>query len=211
VTLHQAIIATFAYYNRGQTLEDMVLEMYVDDLSDLDPQACIAAYQQYRRNPANRTFPLPAQIRELVSPGEFISIETKAREIAARIVGAISMYGWNNSSQARLYIGPEGWGVVERSGGWSHLCQNTGLTIQPTTLLAQFRDQLEGTLRYSSAKIEHSIQALSPSAAGKAVHLSLAPAPEQPKETPPRAEMVRELIRGLANKRLPEPEKPEGA
>jgi hypothetical protein len=204
MTLHQVIIATFAYYHRGQTLDDMVLAMYVEDLNDLDPQVVIAGYQQYRRNPKNRTFPLPAEIRELVAPGEFIAVETQAREIASRIVGAISMYGWNNSTQAQLYIGPVGWGLVERSGGWSHLCQNTGVTIQPTTLTAQLRDQLEGTLRYGQAAIEERIQA-APAARIAPPRLVLQPAPE-PTPPPTKAEMVAELIRGLANKELPKPE-----
>lgn len=204
MTLHQAIIATFAYYNRGQTLEDMVLEMYVDDLSDLDPAACISAYQQYRRNPKNRTFPLPAQVREIVNPGEFISNEVKAREIAGRIVGAISQFGWNNATEAQVYIGPVGWAIVQRHGGWSHLCENTGVTIQPTTLLAQLRDQVEGDLKYGNASIEQSIGAIS---SADVIQL---PAPKRPAlsavsaEPPTHAAMLAELVRTLANR------KPEG-
>jgi hypothetical protein len=115
---------------------------------------------KWRRNPNNRKAPLPAEIRELVAPGEFISTEVKAREIAARIVGAITQFGWNNGTEARLYIGPEGWSAVERQGGWMHLCQNTGVTIQPTTLQAQLRDQIEGSLRYGAVAILGSIDAL---------------------------------------------------
>lgn len=160
MNLRQVIATTYAYYNRGQTIDEAVLEMYIDDLNDLDPAACISGYAKYRRNPANRMFPLPAQIRELVNPGEFISAEIQAREIAARIVGAIAQFGWNNGTQARLYIGPVGWSAVERSGGWMHLCQNTGVTIQPTTLQAQLRDQIEGNIKHGVRAVESAILAL---------------------------------------------------
>lgn len=157
--LKETIVLTHAYYNRGQPLQDGVLLMYAEDLSDLDPITCIEAYQCYRRNPQNRTFPLPAQIRELVNPEEFVAVEAKAREIAARVVGAVTRFGWNNGRDACEYIGPIGWTVVERQGGWRHICENLGLRIQATTFQAQIRDQVEGSLRHGPA-LEQSILAL---------------------------------------------------
>ncbi len=157
-SLKTTIVQTAIYY--GRDLKPEVLGMMAGDLEDLDAQECIDAYQRYRKNPANRTFPLPAQIRELVNPGEFIGPEVKAREIGARFIGAITNFGWNNSRGARYYIGEEGWEAVERQGGWMHLCQNVGVGIQSTTLQAQLRDQIEGTLRYGSSVIDQSIRAL---------------------------------------------------
>lgn len=156
MTLREVIFLTWGYYRAGQTLQDEVLAMYCDDLSDLDPQACMAAYRAYRRNPANKTFPLPAQIRELVAPGEFIAPEVMARETAARIVGAISKFGWNNSKEAQMYIGPEGWQAVQRQGGWSHMCEQTS-KFNELTLQAQLRDQLIGVFKYGAHAIEQSI------------------------------------------------------
>lgn len=157
MNLKQMIALTFAYYCRGQTLEDAVLALYAEDLADLDPQACIAAYAQYRRNPANRTFPLPAQIRELVCPEEFVAPEVKAREVAARIVGAISSYGYTNAREAQMHIGPEGWQAVLRQGGWSHLCEQTS-KFNELTLQAQLRDQLIGVFKHGAIAIEQAIQ-----------------------------------------------------
>ena len=159
--LKEIISLTWTYYNRGQLLSDAVLLMYAEDLADLDPQACIEAYGRYRRNPANRIFPLPAQIRELVNPEEFISHETKAREIASRIVGAIPKFGWANGKEAQVFIGAEGWAQVQRVGGWSYLCENVGASINPTTLQAQLRDQLEGTLKYGLPAVQRSLQVVS--------------------------------------------------
>jgi len=156
--LKATIVHTAIYY--GRDLRPEVLTMMANDLSDLDPTECIDAYTRYRRNPANKLFPLPAQIRELVSPGEFIGPEVQAREIAARIIGAITKFGWANPSEAKGYIGPSGWDAVGRQGGWRHLCENVGVNIQPTTLQAQMRDQIEGTIRYGVSAIDKSIRAL---------------------------------------------------
>jgi len=153
--LARAIKATATYY--GRTLEPEVLSMMCDDLMDLPVEKVVAGYAQYRRSPANKFFPLPAQIRELVNPEEFVSVEAQAREIAARIVGAVTKFGWNNAKEAQVYIGPIGWNAVTRQGGWMNLCQNMGASINPTTFQAQLRDQLEGSIRYGEAAIEQNI------------------------------------------------------
>ncbi len=149
--LLEIISLTWAYYNRGQSLQDQVLLMYAEDLSDLDlDQVCIA-YGEWRRNPKNKTFPLPAQIRELVCPEQNIAPEAMAREIAARITGAVPKYGWNNGKEAALFIGPAGWSAVERAGGWLYICENLGTKLSATTFQAQIRDQIEANLRYGGA------------------------------------------------------------
>lgn len=154
MTLRQTILAMANYY--GRTIDEGLLEMYHEDLSDLDPGACMAAYREYRRNPANRTFPLPAQIRELVCPEDFVAPEVKAREVAARIVGAISSFGWTNAKEAQVYIGTEGWQAVLRQGGWSHLCEQTS-KFNELTLQAQLRDQLIGVFKHGADAIEQAI------------------------------------------------------
>lgn len=155
--LKKVIVQTAIYY--GRDIDAGVLSMMAEDLDDLDPNACIQAYSNWRRNPANKNFPLPAQIRELVAPHEFVSVETQAREIASRIVGAIPKYGWANAKEAQMFIGPDGWELVKRSGGWQHLCETT-TPKQSVFLMAQFRDQLMGTLKYGQAALEDSIGAL---------------------------------------------------
>jgi hypothetical protein len=156
--LAKVIKAVAVYY--GRQLEPEVLSLMVDDLEDLPVDEVTAAYGRYRKNPKNRFFPLPSQIRELVAPEEFVEIEVQAREIAARVVGAVTSHGWCNAKAAELYIGPIGWQTVLRQGGWMHICQNLGVTINPTTFQAQLRDQIEGTLRYGTPAIERSIRAL---------------------------------------------------
>ncbi len=152
--LAKTIKATATYY--GRTLDPEVLSVMCDDLSDLDMGKCIDAYSNYRRNPRNRTFPLPAQIRELVNPEEFIDAQTLAREIASRIVGAIPKFGWCNAREAEAFIGEQGWSAVTRAGGWRYLCENTQAK-SIGILQAQLRDQLEGSLQYGQANVEKAI------------------------------------------------------
>ena len=163
--LKEMILLVHEYYHRGYPLSDQVLLMYASDLADLNEARCIEAYQRWRRNPANTRAPLPAQIREIVNPEEFVAVETQARELAARIVGAIPKFGWCNAKEARLYVGEVGWRIVERHGGWQYLCENVGTIINPAVLQAQMRDQAEGDIRYGSQAIEKSIGALSESKA----------------------------------------------
>lgn len=157
--LKKTIALTYAYYMRGQALPDAVLNAYFEDLNDLDPETCVDAYTRFRKNPANRAFPLPAQIRELVNPEQFVSVEARARETAARICAAVPKFGWNNSKDAEKFIGPEGWEVVKRQGGWSYLCESMGTKINPTSFQAQLRDQLDGVFRFGTYAIEKAIQA----------------------------------------------------
>jgi hypothetical protein len=117
--LARVIKLTAQYYNRQ--LDPEVLSMMCDDLEDLGYEASIQAYAQYRKNSANRFFPMPAQIRDMISPQP--SDENDARDAAARIVQAISKFGWANQTGAKSFIGDLGWTVVERHGGWLTVCE----------------------------------------------------------------------------------------
>jgi len=152
----EAIILTAEYYR--VTLSPQVLTMYADDLKDIPEGLVCEAYRRYRMTPGNRLNPLPSQICEICYPNQFVTAETKAKEVAARIVGAIAKFGWNNARSAEEFIGPVGWGLIQRQGGWSYLCENAGVTLQPTTLQAQLRDQLVGIFEYGSSHMEQMIR-----------------------------------------------------
>lgn len=134
--LKETIILTASYY--GRTLSPQVLAMYVEDLEDLPPADVIATYKAWRRNPKNTQFPLPAQIRGIIQPE--VDPDSAAREIASRIVGAISKCGWSQPKAAQEYMGDIGWEIVRRNGGWEHVCQHHGVSIDPGTFHAQSRD-----------------------------------------------------------------------
>lgn len=135
----------YAAYYRTK-LDDQVLKMYAEDLADLDYSAVNSALQSYRRDPRNRVMPLPSMIRDLLQPK--VDAEAQAREVAARIQGAVVKFGWPNPTEARAYIGESGWRIVETRGGWSHLCQNLGTTIDPTAFEAQVREQAKADIKY---------------------------------------------------------------
>lgn len=151
--LKELIVLTASYYN--QVIRPEVLQMYVEDLADLNPNDLVLAYTKYRRDPKNRTFPLPAQIRAIVHPE--IDPDSIAKEISARISGAIPKYGWDRSIDAQEYIGPIGWKVVKKLGGWSYLCQNHGVTINPTTFMAQTRELIKTEIQFPSVVMDESI------------------------------------------------------
>jgi hypothetical protein len=112
--------ATSAYY--GQQLRDDVLRLYVEDLVDLPFDAVAIAVKEVRRDPKTTRCPLPAQIRNRIQPVE--TDENQAMEAVARIISAVSRFGWNNSSQAREFIGELGWRLVTLDGGWMTVCES---------------------------------------------------------------------------------------
>lgn len=108
--------------------------MYAEDVADLQFDEVIKALGAYRRNPKNRQMPLPAHIRELIEPVE--TPESRAREIASKISGAVVKFGQPNENMAREYIGETGWAIVSRRGGWSHICS----IADSNQLYSQIRD-----------------------------------------------------------------------
>lgn len=143
--LAKAILLTAAYY--GREISEAVLKMYLRDLSDLDETKCILAYDAWRKMPENRTFPLPAQIREMLNPTISLTNEQKAADIAGRLVGAVSKFGYANAQEAREFIGEVGWQIVELRGGWNFICRNLGVSLSPSTFEAQARKQIEFSLK----------------------------------------------------------------
>lgn len=146
--LKYTIALTASYY--GRDLADEVLTMYAEDLSDLDPAACIAAYQNWRRNPKHSRMPFPAEIREIIAPSE--NPQEEAREAASRIIGAVPKFGWCNPQEARDHIGELGWQVVEMQGGWTAVCEGMNARQTPN-LQAQYRDLAESIYRKSQRGI----------------------------------------------------------
>lgn len=147
--LKEAISLTAAYYR--QTIPDEVLLMYVEDLMDLPTETVVNAYNDYRKNPKNKSFPLPSQIRDLITP--VLNNEEQGREISARIQSAIVKYGYANPTEAQNYIGPIGWKVVSDFGGWSHICENHGLNLDPSSFQAQCRERAKDLVK-SGASLE---------------------------------------------------------
>lgn len=117
--LKALIVATGLYF--GHEIPDSVLPLYVEDLADLNFADVTRAIGEARRDPRTTRFPLPAVIRAKLTPS--VSDEDVAAEAAARITGAVRMYGNTNADRARKYIGELGWRVVQLDGGWQNVCE----------------------------------------------------------------------------------------
>lgn len=136
--LTSKIIALAAYYR--ETISTDQLLMYAEDLQCLSFEELSIAIKSYRMNPKNKFFPLPSALIDLVRP--FESNEDEGRLAAAKIIGAISKFGWNNPDKAREFIGEVGWNAIQILGGWTALCESTD-DDNKSTVSAQLRNLCE--------------------------------------------------------------------
>lgn len=130
------LIASWLMYGRELAYETAVF--MIDNLADLSAEKVLQAIDLYSRDPKNTFAPTVGKIRAIVTPE--VDERTQAIEAAARVVGAVSKFGWAQGRAARAYIGELGWSAVERSGGWSYICENLGVNLQVGTFQAQIRD-----------------------------------------------------------------------
>lgn len=142
----------------GIALSDDALVSYAGSFDDLSTTAVIEALKRYRKVDRTGRFPVPGIIRAMVSPES--NAETQGREIANRILSAVPKFGHNNGLEARQYIGEIGWGIVRGLGGWGYICEHLGLTLNPSTLMAQVRDMAIDQVRYGKSAIDESINSL---------------------------------------------------
>lgn len=143
--LKERLLATALYFS--QELDDSAVQLFVEDLEDLDFHTVLETLKQLRRDPKTTRLPLPAIIRARIQPPE--SDEDESKQAAARILMAIGKFGWSNSEQAKQFIGRLGWEVVQYQGGWTRVCElvddNNFNSFQ-----AQWRD-LAGSIRRRAA------------------------------------------------------------
>lgn len=136
--LRIAELITIQYALHGLTVNDTVVLYNAKLLSDLPFDRVCSAFEQYSKTNKTGKPPMAAHIRDIVLP--LMSPKEIAVDIGATISKAVTKFGWSNPEGAKEAIGPIGWQVVQVFGGWSHLCENLGATINTTTFLAQARD-----------------------------------------------------------------------
>src|SRR3990167_4029052 len=141
-------------YHQTQIVKENAL-IYAQDVVDFTFDQLSAAWAKWRGN--NRKPPMPYDLIKIADPkpdDDFV-----AREIAARIVGSVPKLGYPNGSEARDYIGEVGWGVVQRMGGWSYVCETMGVSTDPSTFQAQAREIIKGHLQHAPEAIQAAISA----------------------------------------------------
>lgn len=147
--LKRTLVIAAAYY--GTKIDNDVLALYVEDLIDLPFDKVNKAINDLRRSPKQTRLPLPAMIRNRITPYAEENADDEGRIAAANILAAISKFGHTNKAEAREYIGELGWRVVESFGGWAVTCESVRFNNKEI-VMAQYRDQAN-TLRRSAQRM----------------------------------------------------------
>lgn len=159
------LLALAEYYQAPLTANQLV--MYASDLAQFSIQSIAQVIQRYRADPKNNRFPIPAQLIRLLHPT--ITDDAQAVEVANRIWGAIAQFGWPNPSAAEKHIGPLGWIIVERLGGWRSVCDESG-TGTAGVFRAQLRESAKSVIERAKAGILNTPPGL-PDRSGPAEHI----------------------------------------
>lgn len=125
----------------------MIIEMFESEMVEYDQ--ILIAYKKYSLNPKNRFWPKASEIMELIRPT--VSEDAIATATVLRIEEAICKFGWSNPQGAKEFVGELGWKVIQRNGGWKHLCEDHGTGIQSGTFHAQTRTAVKATLEMIAA------------------------------------------------------------
>lgn len=141
-SLRKTYVSLCMYY--GRQLDDTAISMYVEDLSDLALADVETAILKYRRDPKNKTIPLPAHLRSLVGAGQ--TPRDLAEATLLRVMDAIKQFGWCNPNEAKLFVGDIGWRVIAGMGGWRRLCEDPDFNIG--VFRAQFINSAETLIKY---------------------------------------------------------------
>lgn len=82
-------------------------------------------------------FPSVKEIISIMVPER--NDENESIEAVNRVKQAVPRFGRYRGDEAKEFIGELGWEVVQKWGGWGHLCENLGASIGETTFTAQAR------------------------------------------------------------------------
>lgn len=137
--LKEAIFIAMTMYGKEPTPDQIIL--HANMLSDLPWPRLQHAFDQYMKDPRNKTAPLPAQIRALADPSQ--NPEHEITATVTRVISSVSRFGSYNGEKARMYIGEVGWQCVRDLGGWRRICESLGDKIPVGIFTAALRRQLE--------------------------------------------------------------------
>lgn len=135
--IKKLLIQLAAFY--GFDMTDVQLKLWAEFLSRrVTPAELATACEAYCDDPKNEFFPRPvSKLVALAHPQ--LSDEDTARDVAARIIGAIRRFGRYDGEGAHAAMGELGWLACRRLGGWSAVCDLAHTENLPT-LQAQLRD-----------------------------------------------------------------------
>lgn len=164
--------AMSVYYSKQ--LNPQALSMMVSDLEDLPSDLVLMAIKKYRQDPRNKTFPLPAQIREIIYPRT--DDRAVAVELSRKLLKALNKHGWSwehgyyhngkpyfEDDRGNVFpsfreavvseLGEVGWDIIESRGGWQNF--STMANEQEEGIYqAQLRDQIESVIKNKKAGLD---------------------------------------------------------
>lgn len=171
INLKKLIIHVADYYSKE--LNPEVVSMMAQDLEDLPFESVVNAYNKYRKEDRIMKFPMPSQIRDIVSPK--IDSKELAIHITRKIDKAILKHGWNweqgyfgsdgiywesngkkfNSFKEALIeeIGDIGYHSICLRGGWSSVCQSSN-EMDEGQYYSQMRELIQSSINLSKQGVD---------------------------------------------------------
>jgi hypothetical protein len=146
----------------GKEILRPALKLMLDAIGDLPVEPVIKAFEGWVKTSKAKTYPLPADIRDLVTPS--VDDRNIALDLAKRISGAISRRGWTWPSNFHYEgfasfeeaviaeLGELAWVVICRRGGWQKI-HDEYFEVDTGIFTAQLRDHIESVIKMAKAGI----------------------------------------------------------
>lgn len=142
-------IAIFYGLEMSQDRLSLTLDCWVG--TNVPPDEIARGYDRFTKESKIYKFPSPAEIMSIIRP------KADAHDLgvvtAAKVVQAVSKFGYCNQEEAFAFIGPAGVDAVRRFGGWLYICENLGVTIDVTTFQAQVREITKSEIKMNALGI----------------------------------------------------------
>ena len=149
----KALLEDAAFYDIQ--MNDLKLMLWTAQLQDVDALDVRRAQAHFRDKPNQKFMPMPGEIKNFLNP--LVSEDGQARQIAAKVQGAVVKFGYTNGKDAKEFIGDIGWAIVERFGGWSYICQNLGTGIDVNAFQAQVRELAKSQVSFGESQLANQI------------------------------------------------------
>lgn len=140
------LLNVFAHNSKVQLTQEMIA-IYDIAVEPFGYERAVVAMKKLIMECKSWQMPTPQAIVEKISNKP--SRISEANEVAGRIMQSITDFGYSRGAEARQFIGELGWLVVRRFGGWSTLCCDMGISLNPSTARAQMRDIALGIMDIS--------------------------------------------------------------
>jgi hypothetical protein len=127
-------------------LDDFEAELIADDLKEIGWEFVNASLSDFLKSMrSGDKFPSINELRAKSARIKGIPDDGSEdpRQLAEKCWSAISRFGYPNPDLAKKFVGPIGWKMIERQGGWVSFCASAGDENQKSFLIPQWTKSLE--------------------------------------------------------------------